>query len=408
MPITIDSTSWLTARRLRAHGLILGVCLWSVYLWNITAPGLLDRGGVVKGADFIHLYTLGSVALEHRTADLYDAEAQAKITAQRVPSAAGVSYIPLYPPQISIFFAPLAALPYHAALVIWLILNSLIYALCSYLFWLSCPQLRSAPGTVLLLACAFPGFFHMIVWGQTSAMALACFTAAFFFLRDQRPFLAGLALGCLIFKLPLGIAASVIFIYTRAWRVIAGAVLSAAVQLAVPAFYYGVESLRLWMRMMIGVAYSSPLLEPRPYQTHSLRTFWTMLLPGLALPSVLYTVSAIVILGFTLAIWSRPRAVSLSLRYAALLLASVLVAPHLIVYDLAILAPVFILLSDWIAAQGPAFSPTMKTVLYLAYLSPLVGPLSRWTHLQISVVLMSILLYLIWSASRDSIPAVAG
>src|SRR5208282_1217183 len=72
----------------------------------------------------------------------------------------------------------------------------------------------------------FPCFFHLIVWGQTSAIALACFTAGFFLLRDdlrdQRPFLAGLAFGCLIFKPQLGIAAAFIFLYTRAWRVIAG------------------------------------------------------------------------------------------------------------------------------------------------------------------------------------------
>ena len=30
----------LTARRLRAHGLILALCLWSVYIWNMATLGL--------------------------------------------------------------------------------------------------------------------------------------------------------------------------------------------------------------------------------------------------------------------------------------------------------------------------------------------------------------------------------
>jgi hypothetical protein len=48
--------------------------------------------------------------------------------------------------------------------------------------------------SVLILAFAYPAFWHLIAWGQTSALALACFTLAFFALRTKREFLAGLAL----------------------------------------------------------------------------------------------------------------------------------------------------------------------------------------------------------------------
>src|SRR5450755_2417120 len=299
MPIgsTSDSTSgsmsWITGRRLRIHGTILALCLWSVYGWNAATLGLRDRNGNLKGTDFSHLYTLGSVGLAHRAVDLYNEDAQAELTARRIPAAAGIRYIPLYPPQVSIFFAPLAALPYGTALVVWLAVSSLLYGLCCGALWLACPRLRNQGRTVLILAIAFPGFFHLIAWGQTSAIALACFTAAFFLLRDERPFLAGLALGCLIFKPQLAIAAAFVFAYTRAWRVIAGAILSASAQLAVPAFYYGAESLRAWVSMLGGVFYNVPVVEPRPYQTLSLRTFWTMLIPGRALPFALYVVSAL-------------------------------------------------------------------------------------------------------------------
>jgi len=392
---------WVTAERLRAHALILAICLWSVYFWNISAPGLNDRNGVIKGADFIHLYTLGTVALSRRAADLYDVNAQARLTAKRVPIAAGIKYVPLYPPQASIFFAPLAYLQYGTALLIWLILSSLVYGVCCYALWRCCPQLQSQGWTLILLAIAFPGFFHLILWGQTSAIALACFTAAFLFLRGGRPLLAGLALGCLVFKPQLGIVAAFVFVYTRGWRVIVGAVLSAAAQLAVPALYYGVDSLLAWMRVMANASYRIPLLEPRPYQTHSLRTFWTMLIPGLRAPFVLYLVSASLVLGLTIAVWSKRPAAPLALRYSALLLATVLVSPHLIVYDIVILAPVFLLLSDWILSRRTVNASSINNLLYVAYLAPLVGPLARWTHLQISVVIISVLLYIIWRASRD-------
>jgi hypothetical protein len=405
--MSLGNTSWINGRRLRAHGTILALCLWAVYGWNVATPGLRDRNGNLKGTDFSHLYTLGSVALEHRGGDLYNEDAQAELTARRIPAAAGISYIPLYPPQVSIFFAPLATLPYGAALVIWLALSSLVYGLSCYTLWLVCPQLRSERLTVLLLAIAFPGFFHLIAWGQTSALALVCFTAAFLFLRDERPFLAGLALGCLIFKPQLGIAAAFVFASTRAWRVIAGGVLSASSQLAVPAFYYGVESLRAWMRIMGSAFNDVRLVEPRPYQTLTLRTFWTMLIPGSALPLVLYVLSALAILGLTAAVWSRSQALPLAVRYSSLLLASVLVAPHLIVYDLLVLAPVFLLLSDWLLARRKDRASSMEVVLYLAYLAPLAGAITRWTHLQVAVVLMSVLVYMIWRVGRPGGPAFA-
>src|SRR5438445_139026 len=46
--------AWLTSRRLRVHGLILAICLWSTYAWILSSPGLLDRNRIVKGADFLH------------------------------------------------------------------------------------------------------------------------------------------------------------------------------------------------------------------------------------------------------------------------------------------------------------------------------------------------------------------
>jgi len=36
--------------------LILGVALWSIYLWTVATPGLRDRNGNLKGTDFLHFY----------------------------------------------------------------------------------------------------------------------------------------------------------------------------------------------------------------------------------------------------------------------------------------------------------------------------------------------------------------
>ena len=385
---------------MRAHGTILAVCLWSLYVWNVATPGFRDRNGNLKGTDFLHLYTLGSVAAAHRGADLYDMNAQAVLAAQRVPEAAGIRYLPLYPPQVSVFLAPLARLPYGWALLVWWCGSAVVYGICCYCIWRTCPNLRNYGGPVALLAVAFPAFFHLIAWGQTSAAALACFTLMFFLLRDKRDFLAGLVLGCLIFKPQLGLAAAIVFVSIGAWRTVLGAVLSAVAQLSVGVFYYGIEPLRRWMYVLRNVGHVLPLLEPKLYQTHSLRTFWSMLVPGEVSPLGPYILSAMVVLAFTIACWTRGSG-SLPLRYSSLLLTSVLVAPHLTVYDLVILAPAFILLADWLVGQPRTPSTRwLGTLLYLVYMLPLLGPFARWTHVQLSVVAMAATVYLIWSLSR--------
>jgi len=395
--------SWLTARRLRAHGTILALCLWSLYLWSVATPGLRDRNGNLKGTDFLHLYTLGSLAAAHRGADLYDINTQASLAAERVPEAAGIRYLPMYPPQVSIFFAPLAHFSYGWALLIWWSCSIAAYGICSYLVWRACPNLHDQGGTTVILALAFPAFFNLMAWGQTSAAALACFTLMFFLLRARRDFLAGLALGCLIFKPQLGLAAAIVFLSIGAWKTVLGATLSAAGELFAGVFYYGIDPLRQWIRMLRNGRSLLPLLEPKLYQTHSLRTFWLMIVPEPRFSFGLYILSAIVVLGMTVAGWKLGNSVPLPLRYSTLLLASVLVAPHLTVYDLVVLAPAFMLMADWLVAQPPTPSTRrLGTLLYFSYMLPLLGPVTRWAFVQFSVVAMAATVYVIWNSARGS------
>lgn len=381
---------------------MVALTLWSVYVWTIATPGLRDRNGVLKGTDFLHFYTLGSIAIEHRGADLYDVNAQAQLAARRVPDATGIRYLPLYPPQVSLAFAPFAHLAYGQALVLWWILDMLIYAACCLAAWLVCPNLRSYGGTVALLAAASPAFFNLIAWGQTSAIALVCFTAMFLFLRSGHGFAAGLALGCLIFKPQLGVAAAVLFLSLGAWKVVLGATISVVAEIMAGVLYYGAQPLRTWIRTLWNVRQVTTMLEPRPYQTHCLRTFWSMLTPWAPLSLGLYLLSAGVVLAWTIVVWKR--SADWAPRYSLLVFASVLVSPHLTVYDLVILAPAFLLLADWLISQGRSkFTVLAGTTLYLAYLLPLVVPFARWIHVQLSVGAMFFLMYLVWrKTGRES------
>jgi hypothetical protein len=399
MPLraTLDRlSSALTVRRLRVHGLLLAACLWSIYAFDVSTPGLLDRNGLVKGTDFAHFYVLGSLAREHRASALYNTLLQSEIAREIVPGAQPLYYVALYGPQVSVFFAPFARFSYGTAFILWSLFNAIVYGVCCVAIWRVCPRLRDHGPTVFILAIAYPAFFHLIAWGQTSAPALLFFTLAYLALRADREFLAGLAIGLLVYKPQLGIAGAILFLFSKQWRLVAGAVISGAAELSVGWLYYGTAVMREYWNVLRHFQQVLPNLEPRAYVVHCLRAFWAMLVPVPTFAALLYILSAVIVISASVLIW-RSRA-PLALRYSALLIATVLVAPHLTIYDLVILVPAFLLLAD-LALQESA--PTsVPILLYLCYALPLIGPLSRYTHVQLSVVAFAALLYWIWNSAK--------
>ena len=398
-------SDWLTTRRIRIHALLLAAGIWTAFFVNLHTPGLRDHGGQIKGADFLHFYTLGTLAREGRGDLLYDIPAQSVLLHKIVPEAQGYVYAPLYGPQVSLFFDPFARLSYTSALVAWLLLNVLIYAGCCYVVWRHCPNLARHRLTVLLAAIAFPGISQLLAWGQTSGLALLFFTLTYLALRNRYDFLAGIAVGCVILKPQLGLTAAFVFILTRQWRVAGGAMLSAFVQLAIGWMHYGTSVMRDYLNALTHTGQIMALLEPRPYQTHSLRTFWTMILPWPGIALMFYVVSALVILVLLVRCWKSGS--ELNIKFGVLLVATVLVSPHLTVYDLVILAPAFLLLVDWtLAHPAESQSRRLQLLIYSCFILFLLAPVVRVIHIQFSVLAMTAMVVIAYRLRGSSLHTV--
>jgi hypothetical protein len=135
---------------------------------------------------------------------------------------------------------------------------------------------------------------------------------------------------------------------------------------------------------------------------HSLRSFWALLIPSPAVVWVLYLASSVLVIAIAGATWRSSSAVAI--RFSSLLLAAVLVNPHLYIYDLLALVPALLLMADWAAGhlQQP-WTAELHVLLYLSFLLPLLGPISRWTHIQLSVLAFSALLCLLFRISSIGI-----
>jgi hypothetical protein len=72
------------------------------------------------------------------------------------------------------------------------------------------------------------------------------------------------------------------------------------------------------------------------------------------------------------------------------------------VYDLVILAPAFLLLGDWVMTHRDSAS-SISMLLYACYLLFLLGPLARITHLQLSVLAMTGLLWVTWRIAEPPV-----
>ena len=135
---------------------------------------------------------------------------------------------------------------------------------------------------------------------------------------------------------------------------------------------------------------------------HCLRAFFDLLAPAPAARAA-WALCAVAVLVLAHGVW-RSR-LPLSARFAALLLATALVNPHQYMYDLVVLAPAWLLLADLALARPEApWTPSLRVLLYAAFVLPAFGPLSRVTRLQLSVLAMGGLLALLGLRAADVAP----
>ena len=388
-----NSKPWLSVRRIRAHAILLALCLWSVCAVDYATPGIFDRAGNIKFQDFIQFPISARLIAEGRISSLYDPQA----LNQQIRAMVGNTnaYLEFYQaPQVVLPFMALSRLSFLTQAIIWVTFSLLIYFACVYELWKTCGAFKSYPKLVALCAVAYPPLFHFFVRGQLSVLILLCFTCACLAFRARHDWLAGIALGCLAFKPQFLIAIPFVLLAAQAWKAVSGLIISAVAQLAFSVVFFGQAVMRTYVSVLLHHA-SQPELSLLPDQMHSLRSFWALLIPSASIVWLLYFLSCVATIALAAAIWKSSS--PLSVRFSALALAAVLVNPHLFVYDLLALVPVFMLAADWaLSDDRQSYLSTFGPLLYLAFVLPLFGPLSRWTHIQLSVIVFVALLWIFY------------
>lgn len=406
--------NWLTARRIRAQAIVLAICFWTVAPIDFATPGMLDRAGNIKFQDFLPFYVSARQISQGRAAELFNPSVAARESNTVLDRTNPVHLTAAYGPQVFLLFVPFNKLPFLAAATVWVGLSAAIYFSCCYFVWKACPNLRRHGPLLALSALAYPPFFHLVVRGQISSLVLLCFVAAYFGFRGGHDFLAGLALGSLVLKPQFLIGLVAVMLAARSWRCLTGIVVAIGAQLGFAWAYFGPAVMQAYGATLWHVRQLSAETEPgiAAIQMHSLRAFWSLLVPWPGVALGLYVLCCVMIVALAVQTWRSGGPIAL--RFSALVLAAVLVNPHLFVYDLLVLAPAFIVLVEWALEFGAReASATVLVMVYFSCMLPLIGPLSRWTRLQLSVLALAGVQWLLWkivqgdATHKNSVPLIA-
>src|SRR5262249_11471710 len=157
---------------------------------------------------------------------------------------------------------------------------------------------------VAVLAAASPLFLIVVRYGQSSGAALLACAVALAALRRGREFLAGLALGCLVYKPQLGVLFGIACLAARQWRVVSGALVVVAGQPGAVRALAGSETMMRSAAERWLLARAPSLVQIHPSELHSLRGFFHLLVPYAPVVSLLSAAGLVAAIVLAVRAWS--------------------------------------------------------------------------------------------------------
>jgi hypothetical protein len=305
----------------------------------------------IASPDFLVYYLAAQVGSSQGWAAIYDPS----IFLPRITAAVGRPLPYLNPPQLAWLVLPLTLLPYSLAAWAWKGLLAAAYTLSSFL---AAPGIRLAKIAWALAGALMLPVFMSLVFGQVSLLIVAVIALAYWLVRTNHPWLAGLVLAASFLKPQAAFLVPVALLLSSQLRTFiawlsASAVLAVVALLAVS--WSAVQNIAASMAVAGGI--------PGPVQMSLLRQ--------LPLPLGLAGATLAVGVFVVVAIRSRPKP---EVAVAAGLIASVLVSPYLNVYDLSGLV-----LAAWLVERSNPLrwqarvSAAMLLPIFLAPIAPLLS-----------------------------------
>lgn len=353
---------WLTRARVRRVAVLsLMLTIVIVATLSIGAHGTVDMMGRPLGTDFANVWAAGRMANEGRAALAWDWEAHHAVQIATHGAASMKEFFAWhYPPPFLLMAAALALLPYLWALIVW---QSVTLVLALLLFRQVLPG-RDA----LIAALGFPAVMVCLGHGHNGFLT-ATLLGGGLWLIDRRPFVAGLLIGCLIYKPQFALILPIFLLAGWHWRAILGALCSAGLLVGLTLALWGwpvwqafLNSLPLTQTVIIEQGITG---WPKIQSAFSALRMW-----GGSIPTAYaaqFVVTGAAMMGALLAALR----LAPGPRGAVVIAASLLSTPYLLDYDLVVLGIAIAFLVVDGRARG--FLRWEKSLYALAWATPLFG-----------------------------------
>ena len=336
---------------------LIGSILWLA----VTSSGTLDGLGRPLGTDFSNVWTAGSMALDGRAAEVWSWQAQFEVQRELHGKPDVDLFGWHYPPPFLLVATMLAILPYVPALIVWQLAT-----LGPFLWMMS--RLVRRPETPLLVLAA-PVTLICLTHGHNGFLT-ALLLGGGLMLLEKRPVLAGLLLGCLIYKPQFGLIIPPLLLVTGNWRAIGGACLSAAGLVALTLAAWGwpvwqafIESLPLTRAVVIEQGSTGWHKIMSPFAAVRMWGGGIALAYAVQLAATLAVVAAVVRLS-----WG---AVEPALRNAMVCAAVLISTPYVLDYDQVVLLPALGWL--WLDGRKHGFLAWDKSLIAFVWVAPVVA-----------------------------------
>lgn len=232
----------------------------------------------------------------------------------------------LYPPTFQWLIQPLSWLPYPWTYAIYVVVSIAVFAL-------AVTQWRRWAGWPWLVVMAFPGLWVAVLVGQNSIVTLLLMSVALT-QSSVRPLLAGVCAGLLVIKPQFALLLPLWWLCGKQWRALGTMVLTGGACCGLTLLWGGWA---LWEAFFAAVAaFNAEIVQQGAGDIwHAMPTVFAMTrLQGATLPAAYLAYGLVAAPSVLFTAWLWVRQAPLALRVAAAMIATLLVQPYLLYYEL--------------------------------------------------------------------------
>ena len=365
------------------------------------------------GGDILQEWVGADLIATGQTSVLYDLDAFK--TAQHDAERLGFEwtqssyYPPIYPPFHYFVFQPFTWIDYRWAAMGWALISALTMMTTGKLLWNHLPSAREILVPGFALAIIFNPFLECLNIGHKSTLLLLILTSAYLLLRNARQFQAGLVFGLIAFKPHLAIVIGLAMLLKGQWRFVLGSLVTLSVLMGGSMLFLGWEPYAAYFEMVAG---TGNYIQTGGYDLTDAHSLWgaTQLAvgdwltpPAVKATTVVLSAGVLVLLAASLRGKLVTHSNRFALQYATMVLATLLLSPHLYFYDLTVvLLPFFLITAELCSFTDKDTKRTvMLTAVVLLFVSGLFQSMAASTGIQPSVVMMlAIMVVLVVTISK--------